>query len=257
MTWSASRAQRLDVAARGEELEGADADVARRHARQHRAGQRRLAHHRLAGRHGRQRPGRGNAERRHRLADDVFAQHRTQRRPPVAAPRERCRPRAFELDVATDSVRAHDLAQQDGAAIAQLRHEVAELVAGIGQRDRLGTRRDAITCQDGHTLRRRQRFGIEAELGGERRVELDQAGRRDRRRRKARVKALRQAGIAVVERQADGLAEARGETRCWRFVQERQAGVVCHLLYLGAAGRRRNRLGASNYSEISRRSSPW
>ena len=34
------QAQRLDVAARGEELEGADADVAGRHARQDRAGQR-------------------------------------------------------------------------------------------------------------------------------------------------------------------------------------------------------------------------
>ena len=132
--------QRLDVAARGEELEGADADVARRHARQHRAGQRRLAHHRLAGRHGSERPRGGNAERRHRLADDVFAQHRTQRRAPVAAARERRRPRAFELDVATDAVAAHDLAQQDGAAIAELRHEVAELVAGIGKRNRLGAR---------------------------------------------------------------------------------------------------------------------
>ncbi len=195
------RPQRLDVAARGEELEGADADVARRHARQHRARQRRLAHHRLTGRHGRQRSRGRNAERRHRLADDVFAQHGTQGRPPVAAARERCRPRAFELNVATDAVPAHDLAQQDGAAIAQLRHEVAELVAGIGQRNRLGTRRYAVARQDRHTLRRRQRLGIEAELGGESRVELDQARRRDRCGRKPHVEALRQAGVAVVERQ--------------------------------------------------------
>src|SRR5580704_17859450 len=101
-------------------------------------------------------------------------------RPPVATARERWRPRAFELDVATDAVRAHDLAQQNGAAIAQLRHEVPELVPGIGERDRLGTRRDVVARQDDHTLRRRQRFGIEAELGGERRVELDQARGRDR-----------------------------------------------------------------------------
>ena len=38
------RDQRLAVVARGEELERADADVARRHAREHRAGQHLLAH---------------------------------------------------------------------------------------------------------------------------------------------------------------------------------------------------------------------
>ena len=126
--------------------------------------------------------------------------------------------------------RAHDLAQQDGAAVAELRHEVAELVAGIGKRNRLGAERDAVARQDRHALRRGQRCGIEAELGGECGVELDQARRGDRRRRKPHVEALRQAGVAVVERQRDGAAGHR----CRRFLQE-ETRVVCHLLYLGSA----------------------
>jgi hypothetical protein len=57
-----------------------------------------------------------------------------QRRAAIAAAREGRRARAFQLDVATDAVAVDDLAQQDGAAIAQLRRETAELVAGIGER---------------------------------------------------------------------------------------------------------------------------
>ena len=41
-------AHAISVAARGEELEGADTDMAGRHAGQHRAGQHRLAHHAFA-----------------------------------------------------------------------------------------------------------------------------------------------------------------------------------------------------------------
>ncbi len=51
----------------GEELEGADADVAARHARQDRTRVGPLALHALAGRDRGERAGRGNAHRRHRL----------------------------------------------------------------------------------------------------------------------------------------------------------------------------------------------
>ena len=70
----------LGIAARREELEGADPDVARRDAGQHRARQRGLAQHALAGDHGGERSRGRNPERRHRLADDVFAQHRARAR---------------------------------------------------------------------------------------------------------------------------------------------------------------------------------
>ena len=169
------QAQRLAIAARSEELEGADADVAGRDARQHRARQHGLAHHRLAGGDRRERARGRDAERRHRLADDVFAQHRTQRRTAIAAARERRGPRTLELDVAPHARAIDHLAQQDGAAIAELRHEVAELVAGIGERDRLGAGGEAVAGQDLDGLRRRQHVGIEAELAGQRLVDLDQA----------------------------------------------------------------------------------
>jgi hypothetical protein len=61
---------RIQIPARREELEGADTDVARRDAGQYRAGQRRLAPNRLAGRHSGE--------------DDVFAQDRPERRASVA-----------------------------------------------------------------------------------------------------------------------------------------------------------------------------
>jgi hypothetical protein len=66
----------LDVALRREELERADPDMAGGHPRENRTGERLLTQHGLAGQDGGQRAGRRDAERRHRFADDVFAQDR-------------------------------------------------------------------------------------------------------------------------------------------------------------------------------------
>ena len=236
MTWSASRRSASDVAARGEELEGADPDVARRHARQHGAGQRRLAQDLLAGRDRSQRARGRNAERHHRLADDVLAQHRPERCPAIAAARERRRPRALELDVAPHAGAVDDLAQQDGPAVAELRHEVAELVAGIGERDRFGARRDAVAGQHLDALRTGEPRRVEAELAGQRLVQLEQARRRDGRRREPGIEPLRQAGIAVVEREG----VAAGPRRAPKG--DGQSAVVRHVV-------------PSRLS--SRRSSPW
>ena len=90
----------LRVAPRGEVLERAHPDVARGHAGQDRARQRRLAQHRLAGRHRRERAGGRHAERRHGLGYEVLAQHGPERGPAVAAAREGRAPGALELDVA-------------------------------------------------------------------------------------------------------------------------------------------------------------
>src|SRR6187399_990091 len=49
-----------------------------------------------------------------------------------SAARKRRRARPLELDVAADAVFVDDFAEQDGPAIAELGHEMAELVAGIG-----------------------------------------------------------------------------------------------------------------------------
>ena len=192
-------------------------------ARQHRARQHGLAHHRLAGGDRRERARGRNAQRRHRLADDVFAQHRAQRRAAVAAARERRGARALELDVAPHARAIDHLAQQDGAAIAELRHEVAELVAGIGERDRLGTDRRC-GCRPGS---RRPAASPAGRGRGRARaasasLSLDQARRRDRRRIEPGVEALGQPRIAVVEGEG-GLA-----SRWRRFAQEGQTRVVRH-----------------------------
>ena len=58
---------------------------------------------------------------------------------------------------------AHHLAEQDGAPIAKLRHEVAELVPGIGERDRRRTLGHAVAGQDLHAIGAGQHVGIEPE----------------------------------------------------------------------------------------------
>ena len=195
--------QRLGIAPRGEILERADADVARGHARQDGAGQHRLASHRLSGRHRGQRPRGRHAQRRHGLADDVFAQHRAERGAAVAVAREGRPPGALELDVAPRAVPPHHLAEQDGAPVAELRHEVAELVPGIGERDRRRALGHAVAGQDLDALGAGQFLGIEPEALGQPGIHPHQPRRGHGRRIEACVKARRQARVAVVEGKAD------------------------------------------------------
>ena len=170
----------VGVAARGKKLEGADADVARGDAGEYGARQNRLAHHVLAGHDGGERARRGDAEREHRLADDVFPQHGAECGAAVAPAGERRPAGPLELDIAADAVRVDDFAEQDGAAIAELRHEMTELVAGIGHRDRVGTVRNAFAGEDFGALRARKQLGVETEMDRQRPVELDQARGGDR-----------------------------------------------------------------------------
>ena len=84
----------------GRPLERSDADVTGSHPRQHRAGQRSvLAHDVLTGRRHGEAAGRRDAERVHGLADDVFAQHRSERGPAIATTGKRRAAGTFELDV--------------------------------------------------------------------------------------------------------------------------------------------------------------
>ena len=147
-------------------------------AGQHGARHRAVAIDGLAGRDGGQRPGGRNAERVHRLADEIFAQHRPQRRAPVAAPRERRSARALQLDVAPLAVAVQDLAEQDGAAVAELGNEIAELMPGVGHRDRLGARRDEVAGKHRRQIVRFDPLGVDPEFRGERLVEPDQPGLR-------------------------------------------------------------------------------
>src|SRR4029078_5988626 len=97
-----------------------------------------LADDLLAGHDHRERARGWNAKRMHRFADEVFAQHGSQRSPSVAIARERRPSRALELDVTPYPVTSHPLSEQDGATITELRHEAAELMTRVGQSDRVG-----------------------------------------------------------------------------------------------------------------------
>jgi hypothetical protein len=136
MACSAS-AQRLLILPCREILEGADADMGGRDAGEDGAGHPPLAQDDLTGGDGGQRAGGGDAKGRHRLRHDVFAQDGAEPRAPVAHAGIGRAPRALQLDVEARAIGGHDLAQQDRAPVAQLRHPAAELVPGIDLRQRL------------------------------------------------------------------------------------------------------------------------
>ncbi len=135
----------------------------------------------------------------HRLADDVFAQDRPERGAAVAAAGERGRAGTLQLDVAAHAVAVDDFAEQDGTAVAELGNKVAELVARIGHRDRVGAIRQALSGKDFRPFRGLQNVGIEPEVNRKRPVQLDQPGRGDRGRRDAGKKVCRQRRIGVLE----------------------------------------------------------
>ena len=95
-------AQRRLISPRRHPLKRPDAEVARRHPREHRPRPRStLPPHVLARRHHGQTPRRRNSQRLHRFADHIFAQHGPECRPPVAPARKRRRPRALQLHIKT------------------------------------------------------------------------------------------------------------------------------------------------------------
>jgi hypothetical protein len=193
------RAHALLVAVAGEVFERAHADVAGRDAGDHAARADVLADHPLAGGDHGERAGRGHAERRHRLAPQILRDHREQRRAAVAHARERRLARALELDVALDAVAVGQLAQQHGAAVAQLWHPVAELMPGVGLRDRIGAFGHAVAGEHLQRLVRLQLRGVEAQLAGQRRVYAQELRVAHLGRLHPGVKALRQAGVAGLE----------------------------------------------------------
>ena len=81
--------QGIDIVACKKVLKGPDANVTGRHAGEHGAEERPfLAHDVFASRNSGECPGRGNPKRGHRFADNVFAEHRAERRFAIATARE-------------------------------------------------------------------------------------------------------------------------------------------------------------------------
>ena len=137
-------AQQVEVAVRGGVLERADAQVAARPpGPAPRPGSSVVAGDRLAGGDDGERPRGRDAERVHRLADHVLAQHRPDRGLAVAAAGERRAARALQVEVAPAPVGVDELAEQQRPAVAEPRRVAAELVAGVGLRDRRGAVGDA------------------------------------------------------------------------------------------------------------------
>ena len=184
-----------------EELERADANVARRDAREHGAREHLLPSDDLARRHGRERTRGRHTERRHRLAHDVLAKHGTERGAAVPTARERRPPGALELDVAALAVRADDLAEQDRPSVTELPDEAPELVSGVGERDRLGALGQHVAREQLSSLGRFELGRIEPEHRRERAVDLHEARLAHLRGSDPRMEAIGQTRVGIVERE--------------------------------------------------------
>ena len=202
------RAQRRLVAMRGRPFERADPQVAGGDAGEHRARQRLLAIHGLAGGDHRQAARRGDAERVHRLADDQFPKHRTQGRASVAAAGVRRRPGALQLHVHAAAIGRDLLAQQDRPPVAEA-GEVAELMAGVGLRQRPRAVGQRVAGEDGRAVRRIEGADVQAQLAGQHRVEDHEVRIAHRRGRHLGVEQRRQPGVGVLETPAGGAGGGR------------------------------------------------
>ncbi len=120
------------IAARREELESADADVAGSDAGEDGTGQGTLAENRLTGGDGGEGAGGGDAKCVHCLAHQILAQDRAEGGFAVAATGKRRTTGALELDVAAMALGIDQLAKEQGATVAELRNKVAELMTGVG-----------------------------------------------------------------------------------------------------------------------------
>ena len=174
--------------------------MAGRHAREHGCGFDVLADHRLVAADDGERARGGDAQGVHGLGGEVFADRGAQHGAAVAHARVGRLARALELQVPA-ALRAGGFAQQDGAAVAQLGHEHAELVARIHGGERIEARQQAVAAENLGELRALRLLAIEADQIGRGRVEGDQIGVGQRRRRKPGVEGRRQPAVAVVEAQ--------------------------------------------------------
>ena len=129
--------QTVHIATGCKKLEGADAQMACRHPRQHRTRLHRIAVYGFTGGDGGQRTRGRHTHRRHSLAQNVFPKHRPQRGTAVAAAGERRRAGTLQLHIEPKTAAVYHFSQHPGTPVAKLRYKVAELMAGVGLRQRL------------------------------------------------------------------------------------------------------------------------
>ena len=167
-------AQQVDVARGPGVLEAPHAQMAARDPGEQGSGQHGLPDDRAPRGHHGEGTRRRDAERVHRLADDVLAQHRPDRGQTVTAAGERRAPRALEVQVARAAVGVGELTEQECAAVAETRDVPAELVPGVGLGHRRRTAGDDGSDEEAQSVGAAQHGGIQAELGGQRLVEDEQ-----------------------------------------------------------------------------------
>ena len=165
---------------------------------EHRARQRPLPEHPLAGSDHRERPRAGNAKAVHGLADDVLAQHRAQHGLAVAAPGERGAPGPLQMKVAAAAPGIDHLTEQQRTAVPQARGVHAELMAGVGLGDRRNPLRD-LPHQQRDARRLPQHRRVDAQLDRQLLIEHQQLGGGRLGRRPRHGKAGHLAGIGILE----------------------------------------------------------
>jgi hypothetical protein len=103
------------------------------------------------------------------------------------------------VEVATAPVRVDDLAEQQRPPVAEARRVPAELVTGVGLRDRRRAIGHGVPDQDVDPVLRAERVRVEAQLAGELLVEREQPRRRHGRPLPRDVEPLEPAHEGVVE----------------------------------------------------------
>jgi hypothetical protein len=187
------------VPATGEELKGAHTYVTGGDTSQDCALKHCFPNHHFPGRHCGKRASRGNAKRRHRLADHVLAQDWTQRGSPITAARVWRPTGAFELNIAPYTGAVNQLAKKNRAAIPELRHKHTELVTRIRGGDGLSPFGNAIARQHLHTLPACEQLGVQAKLGGQRLVNPNEPRGSNLCGRETREEPLGQPRVCIVE----------------------------------------------------------
>jgi hypothetical protein len=123
--------QQIDVLTQRGVLERSDAQMARRDPGEHGAALETVADDLFTSRHDGERASGRDPQGVHRLADQVFAQHRAERSAAVSATCERCRPGSLQVEVTPSAFTIVELAEQQCPPVTQAGHESAELMAGV------------------------------------------------------------------------------------------------------------------------------
>ena len=92
-----------------------------------------------------------------------------------------------------------DLAEQDGAAVAKLRHKPSKLMTCIGHGEWIGAFGDRLTGQNVYPGRAGEDVSIQAKLCRQRPIEAKQPGSGDCRGGNASIEAIRHRSIGIVK----------------------------------------------------------